>query len=252
MTHSALGILSGRATSGTVLAPGVVLDDASIGRIEEWVVSTLDDRNKPSADAEWKNSLENLTLTKRTGKPRDTSSNTPTSQGPWARFRLSQRRGIAIVSLTDQALIKEEDLLELTGDLLALVEAGHRRIVLDFFAVERLFKLGRQRARRRPSGAVMTTEGTVDQVLGDLVPSVAAIFAMTGLDPSVVTYPDTASAVDGVVARPPRASAAPRLDPHGPDASRGGPTSPDSDPSTESRTEPAVLPPLNLTQSAAV
>ena len=39
-----------------------------------------------------------------------------------------------MVSLTDQALIKEEDLLELIGDVLALVEAGHRRVVLDFFA----------------------------------------------------------------------------------------------------------------------
>ena len=43
-----------------------------------------------------------------------------------------------MVTLTDQALIKEDDLLELTGDLLSLVEAGHRRIVLDFAAVERL------------------------------------------------------------------------------------------------------------------
>jgi anti-anti-sigma factor len=193
MSHSALGILSGRVTNSPGLTTGVVLDDALIGRIEEWVVSTLDDKNKPSGDEEWRNSLENLTLTKRTGQTRKHSATAPTTQGPWARFRLSQRRGIAIVSLTDQALIKEEDLQELTGDLLSLVEAGHRRIVLDFFAVERLSSWAASvinETIRRCTSA----EGNSVKFSG-IHPEVAAMFAMIGLDPRVVTYSDTASAV---------------------------------------------------------
>ncbi len=194
MSHSALRILSGRGTPGTDHpAAGMVLDDALIGRIEEWVVSTMDDRNKPSADAEWTASLENLTLTTRAVKAHDGSSHSPKTQGPWARFRLSQRRGIAIVSLTDQALVKEEDLLELVGDLDALVEAGHRRIVLDFFAVERLSSWA-ARAIDETIRRCCSSEGNAVKFSG-ICPEVAAIFAMTGLDPRVVTYPDTASAV---------------------------------------------------------
>jgi anti-anti-sigma factor len=193
MSHRALGILNGRGTHDTGPTAGVVLDDALIGRIEEWVVSTMDDRNKPSADAEWTNSLENLTLTKRAGKLHDRSSTAPTVQGPWARFRLSVRRGVAVVSLTDQALVKEEDLVELSGDLLALVEAGHRRFVLDFFGVERLSSWA-ARSLDNTVKAACSTEGNAVKLSG-VRPEVAAIFAMTGLDPRVVTYPDTAAAV---------------------------------------------------------
>ncbi len=101
-----------------------------------------------------------------------------------------------MVTLTDQALIKEEDLLELTGDLLCLVEAGHRRIVLDFAGVERLssWAASNLSAAIRKCGAV---EGGAVKFSG-LRPEIAAIFAMTGLDPGVAVYPDTASAIDGI------------------------------------------------------
>ncbi len=85
--------------------------------------------------------------------------------GPWARFRLSSRRGIAVVSLTDQALIKEDDLSELAGDLLALVEAGHLRIVLDFFAVERLSSWA-ARTINDAVRACFATDGGRGEVLG--------------------------------------------------------------------------------------
>jgi anti-anti-sigma factor len=195
MTDPGLNILRGRGALDPILADDPTRADAFFGRIEEWVVSTLDDRIRPSADEEWMKSLEGVTLSKRPSRVRDGPSSTPTPLGGWARFRLSRRRGVTVVSLTDQALIKEDDLAELTGDLLALVEAGHRRIVLDFFAVERLSSWAARaidEAVRRGSSA----EGSAVKFSG-LRPDVATIFAMTGLDPRVVIAPDTSSAIGG-------------------------------------------------------
>src|SRR4029077_10736449 len=58
--------------------------------------------------------------------------------GGWERFRLIRRKGISIVALSDRTLLKEQELTELAGDLLALLEAGHHRIIVNFSAVERL------------------------------------------------------------------------------------------------------------------
>lgn len=196
MTHPGIAVLTGRGAEGPGIPAGDVTDESFIGRIEEWVISTLDGKGKPPGDADWISSLEGLTLAKRPVKARDGSSGPAPTHSGWARFRLSRRRGIAVVTLTDQALIKEEDLLELTGDLLSLVEAGHRRIVLDFAAVERIssWAASTLSATARRCGAA---EGGAVKFSG-LGPDVAAIFAMTGLDPMVTIYPDTASAIDGV------------------------------------------------------
>jgi anti-anti-sigma factor len=183
-----------RGARGLRVGAGAVLDDTSIGRIEEWVVSTLGDRARPSPDIDWRESLGEFTLAKRpeaVGRG-STASMAPTA-GSWARFRLSRRRGIAIVSLTDQALIKEEDLAELSGDLQALVEAGHLRIVLDFFAVERLSSWAARTINEAVRACFATPGGSVK--FSGLRPDIAAIFAMTGLDPMVAVYPDTATAV---------------------------------------------------------
>ena len=195
MTHPGIPRTIGRGTVGLDLRGGVVLDEALIGRLEEWIVSTLDDRAASSADTSWRESLEGFTLAKRGPKSRDDGpAVSPEAAGGWARFRLSRRRGIAVVSLTDQALIKETDLLELTGDLLALVEAGHRRVVLDFFAVERLSSW----AANSIDGAIRSCLAAGGSVkFSGLRPEVATIFAMTGLDPGVVLYPDSASAIGG-------------------------------------------------------
>ncbi len=184
-----------RVARGFNIPAGMVLDDASIGRIEEWVVSTLDDRARPSTEADWRESLAGFTLAKRPEAvgPRSTAPTAPPAPGAWARFRLSRRRGIAVVSLTDQALIKEEDLSELTGDLLALVEAGHRRIVLDFFAVERLSSWAARTINEAVRACFSTPGGAVK--FSGLRPEISTIFAMTGVDPGVAVYPDTASAV---------------------------------------------------------
>jgi anti-anti-sigma factor len=175
---------------------GPVLDEASISRIEEWVVSALDDRTRNAGETDWMASIDGLTLTKRTPQTRNSAKTSTPEPGGWTRFRLSKRRGVAIVSLTDQALVKEEDLIELTGDVKALVEAGHRRIILDFFAVERLSSWAAS-AIDQAVREWVSTEGTTVKFSG-LKPDVAMMFAMTGLDPRVAIYPDTASAVAAV------------------------------------------------------
>jgi anti-anti-sigma factor len=191
----------GRGAHETANRAGMVLDDALIGRIEAWVVSTLDDRARPSSEADWRESLESFTLAKRPANDRQgssassSSSSTSPNPGGWARFRLSRRRGIAIVSLTDQALIKEADLWELAGDLLALVEAGHLRIVLDFSSVERLSSWAARTINEAVRPCFSTFGGSVK--FSGLRPDLSAIFEMTGLDPRVAVYPDTASAVGG-------------------------------------------------------
>jgi anti-anti-sigma factor len=196
MSHRALRMLEERGACLPKAPVGLVLDDASISRIEEWVVSTLDDRSKNAGETDWMASLDGLTLTKRSPQSRNQPKSTSTDPVGWARFRLSKRRGVAIVSLTDQALVKEEDLIELTGDISALVEAGHRRIILDFFAVERLSSWAASAIDEavRHCGS---TEGTAVKFSG-LKPDVATIFAMTGLDPRVSIYLDTAAAVGAV------------------------------------------------------
>ena len=174
--------------------PGVVLDDTSIGRIEEWVVRTLEARPGQAAETDWRDSLAGFTLAKRPEAIREGSA--PTTNGPWARFRLSKRRGIAVVTLTDQALIREDDLAELAGDLRALVEAGHWRVVLDFANVERLSSWAASTINAAARVCFDAPGGAVK--FSGLRPDVAAIFAMTGLNLAVAVAADVASAVAGV------------------------------------------------------
>jgi anti-anti-sigma factor len=162
-------------------------------RIEDWIVSTLDDREQAQIDSDWLASLGKLVPARRAGRV-NSAAGSPTPGG-WARFHLYSRRGISVVALTDQALVKQEDLRELADDLLALIEAGHRRLVLDLSAVERLSSwaagvLADVFARCR------ATDGGVIKLCG-LKSQVASIFAVTGLDPLVEVCTDATSAVIG-------------------------------------------------------
>jgi anti-anti-sigma factor len=175
-------------------------DDAFHGRrIEEWIVSTLDDRNPSATGADWLESLERFSLMKHPHTPRNsrsTSPSTSTTPGGWARFRLSRRKGFTVVTLSDQALIREQDLDELNGDLIALIEAGHRRLVLDFSGVERLSTWAASSIAgvvRRCSRA----EGGAVKVSG-LRPQVASIFEVAGLGREVEVCPDITSALEGL------------------------------------------------------
>ena len=192
-----IGRVAGQARARNLAA----LDEAAIGRIERWVVGALDGHAAPTPDRDWRESLEDFFPAKRPvaegrGETQANASTPTPTPGGWARFRLARRRGVAVVSLADQSLTRDDELAELQGDLLALVEAGHLRIVLDFFAVERLSSWAAS-ALDRIARACFAAPGGALKFSG-LRPDVAAIFAMTGLDPRVATYPDTASAVAGI------------------------------------------------------
>jgi anti-anti-sigma factor len=175
--------------------PDVPTQDELGRRVEDWIVSTLDDRNPASGEADWEASLSLLSLAKiSTGGPRRTPAR-ETPIGGWTRFRLVRRRGITVVVLMDQSLTKQEDLQELAGDLLALVEAGHLRLVLDMAAVERLSSWAGgaladvvTRCRSVSGGAL--------KVCG-LRPPVASIFGVTGLDRGIEICTDASTAVAG-------------------------------------------------------
>ncbi len=189
-----IGRVAGRARARNLAA----LDEASIGRIERRVVGALDGQAAPTPDRDWRESLADFSPAKRPvaegrGESQATAATPAPPPGGWARFRLARRRGVAVVSLADQSLTRDDELAELQGDLLALVEAGHLRIVLDFFAVERLSSWAAS-ALDRIARACFAAPGGALKFSG-LRPDVAAIFAMTGLDPRVATHPDTASAV---------------------------------------------------------
>ena len=114
--------------------------------------------------------------------------------GNWDRFRLVRRRGISIVELSDRSLIKEEELTELAGDLLALVEAGHHRIVLNFVAVERLSTWAVGFISESLRRCARASEGSL-KVCG-LRADLAAIFEVAGLARDFPLFADENEAID--------------------------------------------------------
>src|SRR5206468_920888 len=106
----------------------------------------------------------------------------------WRHFRFSSRRGITVVVVTDRALIKDQDLAEFAGDLLALVSAGFDRVVLNFAAVERLssWAVG---AVADAARACAAARGGALRVCG-LRAQVASVVALTSLDREVRVFPD--------------------------------------------------------------
>jgi anti-anti-sigma factor len=180
-------------------ATGFETEDALARRIEDWIVSTLDEREQAQIDSDWLASLGKLVPARRSGRAGSAGSS-PTPGG-WGRFRLVSRRGISVVALTDGALVKQEDLRELSDDLLALIEAGHRRFVLDLTAVERLSSWAAG-VLADVIARCNAAEGGVLKLCG-LRPEVASIFAVTGLDPLVEVCSNATSAVVGAWPTPP-------------------------------------------------
>ena len=58
--------------------------------------------------------------------------------GGWSRFKVVCKQGVTVLRLTDQNLVKETEIRELTEDLLGLIEAGHHRLLISFGSVDRL------------------------------------------------------------------------------------------------------------------
>ncbi len=165
-------------------------------RIEDWIVSTLDDQRTGAEAENWHDLLGRISLTRRHAPKVDKKTPTAKKSLPkgWTRFRLERGRGITIVVLTDTSLIKEDDLTELYGDLMALVEAGHHRLILNFAGVERLSSWAAGAVAEAVRQCVAARGGAL-RVCGLRSP-LDAIFSVTGLAREVAIYPDEATAKD--------------------------------------------------------
>lgn len=163
----------------------------AVRRIEDWIVSALGGEKPSAIDSDIQDLMIRMAPGRRGRKTRSGSS----SQKEWARFQLARRRGITVVVLTDKALIKEPELSELAGDLLALVEAGHHRMVVNFTRVERLSSWAVGPVSEAIKVCAQARGGAL-RVCG-LNPQVESIFALTGLGRDVAIFPDETSAIDG-------------------------------------------------------
>lgn len=169
-------------------------DAETARRIEDWIVSTLDDRATSAGDADWEGRLGQFLRSSRVRAPGPARNRVAADPDAWARFRVASGRGMTVVALTDEALVREGDLAELVDDLFALIDAGHHRIVLDFARVERL-TIGAAAALAGPARRCGESGGLLK--FSGLRPDVASAFGLAGLAPFAEVCPDAASAIAG-------------------------------------------------------
>ncbi|MFO0907220.1 MAG: FHA domain-containing protein [Isosphaeraceae bacterium] len=167
-------------------------------RMEDWVVSMMLGRDDSGSTTNlWADLLgasAHARLWRSTpGRSRAEPGASAVHRTGWSRFRVARRHDMTVVSLTDASLIREHELFELAGDLRAMIESGHHRLILDFSAVERLSSwvvaLVAEVHRR-----CIARRGGALRVCG-LRPELAAIFRLTGLDREVRFAADQASAL---------------------------------------------------------
>lgn len=176
--------------------PTEVQPDDVEKRIEDWVVSHLEDRPLNGEDqVDWHDLIAENALLKRDPKrQRREKADGRGTHEPWTRFRIARRRGITVVRLRDAGLVRESDLHELSDELADLLGAGPRRVVLNFGNVERLScqavgMLAETHRRYTAGGDAMLK-------VCALQPPVAELFAVTGLGQELPVHPDEPSAVD--------------------------------------------------------
>jgi anti-anti-sigma factor len=167
-------------------------------RLEHWIIRNLQDEPDSAANDLWRSLLGDSAALRRTGDRRAKCE--PRRIG-WSRFRLTQRRGVTVLRLTDRGLTRDTHIHELTDDLLAVIAAGHVRILLDFTEVERLssWVVGAvARAQRECSRA----PGGVLKLCG-LQPDLAEAFALAGLARRIEQFPDADAALKSAWPEPP-------------------------------------------------
>ncbi len=164
------------------------------GRIERWIVSNLE--NDGSAKDALGSGLLMAKAASRKQVPEGPATSPPqaVTNDPWTRFHVVKRGEITVVKLLDSSLVRETILAELDEQLNVLIDAGVRRIVLDFHRVERLschLIVTLAKAYRR---CTSTTGGLLR--ICRLGPEVAEILAIAGLVPQVEHFADEKSAVE--------------------------------------------------------
>jgi len=160
-------------------------------KIEDWIVSTLGGDRDTAPSDDWRDLFARIAPIARrpnTSKGRNV--------GGWERFRLVARKGITVVSLTDRALIREHELSEFAGDLTALIESGHHRMILNFSAVERLSSWA-VAAIAEASRKCEAVQGGMLKICG-LRSQLVSVFAITALDKKIKIYSDENSALDSL------------------------------------------------------
>ncbi len=164
--------------------------------LEEWIASNLDIDAElaPTSRNVWNRIVEGLPGLRRPPKKTGAIGGVETRYDGWPRFHLGYKHGITLVRLRDVALLKESMIQELACDLIDLIEAGNRRVVLNFGRVERLASLvvvtvreAAARCRAGDGGALKACGLSLD---------LSAIFPIAGMDARVAFYADEASAID--------------------------------------------------------
>ena len=175
--------------------PGGRAPAEAMRRVEDWVACNLDPsaRRDRGGSGDWFPGVaESPTLTSRaTGPGRAPAA----SAKGWAQIVVAKRRGVAVVRLRAEAIVKDTVVREVADDLGGLIEAGHRRIALDFSGVERLSSLilpALDDASRRcaaEAGGALKLFG-----LGPQVSQVVSLAAPAG---TLAVVADEAEAIDG-------------------------------------------------------
>lgn len=137
-----------------------------------------------------------------------TGQDTGNVEGAWAKLRVTESRGIALVSFADIALINDIEIREVDRELGCLIEMGYNRIALNFDNVVHMSS--------QVIGTVLKTyrkcltDGGVLKIC-QIHPNILEIFALTGVYLRVDIFPDTRTVLESDWPKPSRLpSPAPR------------------------------------------
>jgi anti-anti-sigma factor len=175
-------------------------------RIEDWLVCYLDDTEAANASASFVGMLESGSIAKKPswtlGRPAAPKArNRLGLTHDWVRIDIRRTGSVVVVRLLDRMLIKEGVISELSEELADLLNAGNRRIVLNFGNVERMSStivavlMKAHRCCAEAPGGMLKICG--------LSGNVADVFAVAGLPRVVPILEDEAAALaDPWPARP--------------------------------------------------
>jgi anti-anti-sigma factor len=179
---------------GLLATPGRLPDQQL--KMEAWIAGNLDLEleSMPQSGSPWHKILGQIPGLKRVKPARrvDGSAPEPSIDG-WARFQVAYRRGITLVRLIDQSLVREAQIQELESELLDLIEAGNGRLILNFQGVHRLASMVIVVVDRAFQACAAQDGGSLK--LCGLTPDLAEIFSIAGIAPGLSIYGDEASAI---------------------------------------------------------
>lgn len=164
-------------------------------RLEDWIAGNLDGEADRAESNLWTQLVGELPTVRGSRPGGKGSERGAKPRGAWNRFSVVYRRGVAVVRLTDRALVKQSEIRELADDLADLIAVGNQRIVLNFSKVERLgsWIVAAAVEGHRRCEAI---EGGRLKVCG-LTRQLAEIFQIIGMGRRIVLCDDEQAAIDG-------------------------------------------------------